>query len=244
MKTNIKKHERIVKSVQKQTISYFRQQKQARIFHGGTNSTRHRPESHDYIDISGLNNILEVNTSKRFVLAEPNVSLEELVDTTLKEGLLPPVISEFPAITVGGAVQGGAGESSSFKYGCFNTASLEYEVVVGDGSKVIASPKQNNELFYGIPSSCGSLGIITSVKLKLIPVTQSIKLVYNRVSSYKDAVQLISKYSKASNQPDYIDGIMFSKTRGVIMLGYFTEQTYSPKTSFHINTDEWFYIHA
>lgn len=244
MSVDTKDHNRTVKVVQKRIGNFYKLNKRARIFHGSTNSTRHKLDNSEYIDISNLNNILEVNSNKRYVLAEANVSLEKLVDATLAKGFIPPVVSEFPTITIGGAIQGGAGESSSFKWGCFNEISLEYEIILGDGSKIITSPKKNADLFYGIPSSCGSLGIITSAKLSLIPATPTIKLIYQRVNSSEETIRLISKLSRIKKKPDFIDSIMFSKTKGVVMVGYFTKLTDLPKASFHRNSDEWFYLHA
>jgi FAD/FMN-containing dehydrogenase len=177
-------------------------------------------------------------------LVEPNVSLERLIDATLEYGLMPPVVSEFPAITVGGAIQGGGIESSSFKYGCLHEPSLEYEIVLGDGSRVVASGSSNNDLFSGLACSCGTLGILTLIKLRLVPCTAFIKLAYHGVNSAKEAVSLINKYAKSDTRPDFIDGIMFSKTRGVIMVGLYTNQSDLAKASFHKLSDEWFYIHA
>jgi FAD/FMN-containing dehydrogenase len=41
--------------------------------------------------------------------------MDKLVKATLKYGLVPPVVTEFPGITVGGAIQGAAAETSSFR---------------------------------------------------------------------------------------------------------------------------------
>ena len=43
-------------------------------------------------------------------LVEPNVPMDRLVAATLQCGLIPPVVMEFPAITVGGGFTGTAGE--------------------------------------------------------------------------------------------------------------------------------------
>ena len=50
-------------------------------------------------------------------LVEPNVPMDTLVRETLRYGLLPPVVPEFPGITAGGGFAGTAAESGSFKYG-------------------------------------------------------------------------------------------------------------------------------
>lgn len=239
-------HNLAVKEIQTQVSDFFTRRKRARVFHGGTNSTRSRNiDRSQLIDIRRLSNIVEINPDKRYVLVEPNVTLEQLVDATLEYGLIPPVISEFPAITVGGAIQGGVGESSSFKWGCFHEPCLEYEVVQGNGDRILASPDKNADLFRGISCSYGSLGIITMVKLRLIPAPPKIKLAYHKIGSYEEAVKLIGKHTKPSRDgPDFIDSIMFSKTSGLIMIGSFTTQTDLPEASFHKFSDEWFYLYA
>jgi delta24-sterol reductase len=242
---SLKTHNKTVRDVQRQVARFFERKQQARIFHGGTNSTRTPDiDRSKVIDISRLDRIIEINNKQKYVLVEPNVSLERLIDATLKHGLMPPVISEFPAITVGGAIQGGAGESSSFKYGCLHEPSLEYEIVLGDGSRLVATPSQNIDLFRGIACSCGTIGILTMVKMRLVPCTAYVKLAYQRVRSASDAVSLINLAAKSPGGPDFIDGIMFSKNHGVIMLGYYTEESNLPRASFNKFSDEWFYIHA
>lgn len=74
-----------------------------RIYHGSTLSTRHSPrQRNQIIDVSSLNHVLRFDQSKKTVLVEPNVPMDQLVDATLAEGLLPKVVMELPNITVGG----------------------------------------------------------------------------------------------------------------------------------------------
>jgi hypothetical protein len=69
------------------------------------------------------------NPAQGFVaLVEPRVTMEQLVDTLLPFGLVPPVVPEFKHITVGGSIAGVAGESSSYKYGFFHDTCVSYEV--------------------------------------------------------------------------------------------------------------------
>lgn len=63
------------------------------------------------VDTSGLNHVITIDTKSMTALVEPNVPMDALVEATLREGLLPPVVMEFPGITVGGGFAGTAGES-------------------------------------------------------------------------------------------------------------------------------------
>lgn len=74
-----------------------------RIYHGSTLSTRHSPrQRNQIIDVSALNHVLKFDKSAKTVLVEPNVPMDQLVEATLAEGLLPKVVMELPNITVGG----------------------------------------------------------------------------------------------------------------------------------------------
>ena len=44
------------------------------------------------VDISNLNQILEINTQAKYALVEPNVPMDALVEGTLHHGMVPPVV--------------------------------------------------------------------------------------------------------------------------------------------------------
>lgn len=241
--TLIEQHNFDVKIVRAQMKDFFARGQKVKIYHGSTNSTRAQKfEKDKFIDVSRLDRVIEVNIAGEYILVEPNVPMDKLVEETLKHRLVPPVVMEFPGITVGGGIQGGAGESSSFKYGLFHDICLEYEIVLGNGDVITASQTQNQDLFYGIACSYGSLGIITLVKLHLTPVKDFIHLTYHSVKSFDEAISLMEK--KVSEMVDFVDGIMFTKNRGVIMSGNFANKNNLPISTFSKRTDEWFYLHA
>lgn len=232
-----------LKDIQSQMRYFYSQKKKVKIYHGSTNSTRALKFQRDKIvDISKLNRIIAINSDEKYALVESNVPMDKLVEETLKYGLVPPVVMEFPGITVGGGVQGGAGESSSFKYGLFHDCCSEYEIVLGNGDVVIASPQQNFDLFWGTAASYGSLGVITLVKLRLVQAKRFVHLTYHAVKSFKEAIDLIE--NKVGEAVNFVDGIMFAKNFGVVMVGNFSEEKSIPVSTFCKAADEWFYLHA
>lgn len=74
-----------------------------RIYHGSTNSTRpaNFKASH-MVDTSHLNHVLSVDREGMTCMVEPNVPMDRLVNHLQPYGLVPPVVMEFPGITVGG----------------------------------------------------------------------------------------------------------------------------------------------
>ena len=107
---------------------------------------RYRSQS---IDISSLDQILEIDPERRLCTAEPGVPFSRLVPATLAHGLLPTVVPELEGITVGGAIAGGSVESMSFRYGGLHDSCVEYEIIGGSGEIVTCSPTQEPLLFSG-----------------------------------------------------------------------------------------------
>lgn len=239
----LKQHDSYLKKIQKQVKFFYSQKQKVKIYHGSTNSTRAQNfEKDKLVDVSQLNHVIEINTKEQYILVEPNVPMDKLVEATLEYHLVPPVVMEFPGITVGGGVQGGAGESSSFKYGLFHDICLEYEIVIGNGEVLTVSPTQNPDLFYGTACSYGSLGVITLVKLRLVPAKDFVHLTYYNVKSFEEALSLTKK--KVGEEVNFVDGIMFSKKSGMIMTGNFSEKKDLPISTFCGAKDEWFYLHV
>ena len=69
----------------------------------------------------------------------------------------------------------------------FQHICLSYELVLSDGSVVTCSEKENSDLFYAVPWSYGTLGFLASVKVKMIPAKEYIKMTYIPVDSFQAA---------------------------------------------------------
>ena len=153
----------------------------------------HCPRPHEYkegalrLDISKLNSVLRVDSLHaglsdwelvpveirdfKEIAAVATVgalsSMEVLVDTLLPLGLVPAVVPEFKGITVGGAVQGLAAESSSAKYGFVHDSVIEFDALLANGTRVTCSRTRNAELFRAVPGSFGSLATVSYTHLTL-----------------------------------------------------------------------------
>ncbi|MFZ1720464.1 MAG: FAD-binding protein [Candidatus Moraniibacteriota bacterium] len=225
-------------------ISEDPKSKRINFTHGSTNSTR-TEESEDFacVDISDLNDVLEVNMQEGFVLVEPNVSLDKLLEITLEYNFIPQVVAEFPGITVGGAINGASLESSSFQYGQFNDTAEKYEVVLSSGDVVTASREENSDLFYGISGSYGTLGLLTLIKLRLAPAKKYVRLTYEPITSRQECLKLLRD---RCNSPgvQYVEAILFDKTKGVVISGELADDGDAPVCAYARAGDPWFYLHA
>ncbi|KAL6703925.1 hypothetical protein ACN47E_008961 [Coniothyrium glycines] len=241
------RHQRVVAQVAYKVRDYFTRKEPFRISHGSTNSTRPNLKKR-VVDISSLRNVLTVDKETRTCVVEPNVPMDRLVEATLPHGLVPPVVMEFPGITVGGGYAGTAGESSSFKFGFFDRTITEVEMILADGEVVKASENVNKDLFRGAAGAVGTLGLTTLVTLKLIEAKKYVKTTYHPTRSLAQAVKEVREHTQNENgkRNDYVDGVLFSKDHGAIVTGELTDDLppdAKPQT-FSNPWDPWFYLHV
>ncbi|KAF2844969.1 FAD-binding domain-containing protein [Plenodomus tracheiphilus IPT5] len=241
-------HNLVVERVRSHIQQFYATKRPFRVYHGSTNSTRQADFDRDAIvDVSSLNHVLSIDCAKKTALVEPNVPMDALVHETMKHGLLPPVVMEFPGITVGGGFVGTAGESSSFKYGFFDRTVLSAQVVLADGALVTASHIENSDLFEGLRGSFGTLGVLTMVEMQLIPLKQLVEVTYHPTFSFENAMGKL-RYQMGEKRNDYLDGVLFSKGFGVVVAGRLIERKelsqHLPIRRFSRPWDEWFWIHA
>ncbi|CAG8975121.1 hypothetical protein HYALB_00004419 [Hymenoscyphus albidus] len=242
-RSSLELHEKAVEKIAQSVRGFFEKGEKFRIFHGSTNSTRSTLKR-NLVDTSNLSNVLEVDIKRKTCLVQPNVPMDRLVEATLKHGLVPPVVMEFPGITVGGGYSGTSGESSSFKHGFFDRTINRVEMVLADGKVTNLSPTEKSDLFNGAAGAVGTFGVTTLVELQLHDAKKYVETTYHPVSSMTEATK---KLKEATSSPglDYVDGIMYSKTHGAIITGRLTDEKYGLKVQrFSGAWDPWFYLHV
>lgn len=216
-------HQTRTEALARQIKAFHERRQPFRVYHGGSNSTRRTVyDRKQVVDTSGFNHVISVNAEKLQAIAEPNVSMGRLVDACLPHGLVPAVVPEFPAITVGGAFAGTAGESSSFRYGFVDKTISEIEIVLSTGEIRKTSPFNDAELYHGAAGSFGTLGVLSLCTVKLVPAQQYVRVTYHPISSSQEAIKKTEELT-ADQSVSYLDGILFSKTSGVIMSGSFAD---------------------
>ncbi|CVL08296.1 related to 24-dehydrocholesterol reductase precursor [Fusarium proliferatum] len=146
----MERHNQIVQDIADKIGDFYKLRKPYRVFHGSSSSTRlrHATEA-NVIDISMLSQVISVDTAQRTCLVEPNVPMDRLVEATMPYGLVPPVVMEFPGITVGGGFAGTSGESSSFRHGFFNETVDFVEMI-----RLIEAKKFVKTTYHRVDNDC------------------------------------------------------------------------------------------
>ncbi|KAG7004552.1 hypothetical protein G7Y79_00024g055020 [Physcia stellaris] len=178
-------------------------------------------------------------------IVEPNVSMDALVRRSLRYGLIPPVVPEFPDITVGGGFAGTAAESSSFKYGFLENTVNWIEIILADGSVTLASRDFKSDLYHGAAGTFGTLGVITLLEIQLVNAEAFVQLTYHPVNSMREVVAQVQKATE-DHDNDFVDGILFKRDRGAVITGRFIKEPCPslPVRSFTQARDEWYYLHV
>lgn len=242
----MERHKTLITEVTSRAQELFEKKVPFRIYHGSTNSTRRSWKTQDnIIDTSRLNRVLSVDPTMHTALVEPNVGMDELVEATLLHGMIPLVVMEFSAITVGGGFSGTSGESSSFRYGTFDATINWIEIVLTTGEVMKASRTEKPDLFWGAASAFGTLGIVTLLEVQLEKAQQYVQLTYHQVSSMADANTMLQA-GMTDQGNDFIDGIIYAPDSIMIFTGRTTDTlpAGSSPRYFLRSWEPWFYIHA
>lgn len=238
-----------VKDLSAKVAGFYKTSTPFRLYHGNTNSTRASVRTYaNSLDVSHLNHVLEVDVKRQTCVVEPNVAMDALVEATLAYGLIPPVVPEFPGITVGGAFAGTAGESSSFRYGFFDATVTWCEVILADGENVKCSQDDKPDLFNGLKGTFGTIGVGVAFEIQLMEAANYVKLSYYVVGHGITAAK--TKLAELCEQPagsvEFVDGIMFNTQQGVLLSGQLVNGNDDglPVQTFSKRSDPWFYLHA
>lgn len=169
------------------------------------------------LNLRNQKKVLTLDFENKTAWVEPGMTMSELVEAFLPYGLIPPVVPEFKGITVGGAIQGAAIESSSFHYGQFNDICLAYELLLGDGTVIEVSPDKTPELFWGVSGTYGTLGFILSVKLRLIETLPFLKMKVTSFFSVEAALSFMETAMEASVPPFGIEAIIYDASKVAVI---------------------------
>lgn len=176
-----------------------------------------------------LYDILNINTDNLIVRVEPFVSIGQLTHALNPMGYTLPVVPEMDDLTIGGLINGTGIESSSHKYGLFHEIITELELLLGDGRVVIATAdNEYSDLFHAIPWSYGTLALLLSAKLKLIPCKDYVKVTYtphhDKEAYVEHMRQLSGEYNnKGNTTPMFVEGLAYSLDTAVVMSGEFID---------------------
>ncbi len=119
----------------------------------------------------GLDRFLGFEPETGVLLCEAGVSLGEILELFVPRGWFLPVTPGTRHVTVGGAIANDVHGKNHHKAGTFGAQTLGFELLRSDGTRRWCSRTENIDLFRATIGGLGLTGLMTSVSLKLRPIS-------------------------------------------------------------------------
>ena len=162
---------------------------------GGTVPSKHGDEV--ILSTERMNNIINVDKKNFYLTVQSGCILEKIKETAYKNNRhFPLTLPSQASCTIGGNISTNAGGSCVLKYGMTKDLVEGLEVVLPDGSVInsIKNIKKDNRGFdpkYLHIGSEGTLGIITTVKLKLFPEIKEKVMAIVAIKNIEKAIEFL-----------------------------------------------------
>ncbi len=177
------------------------------------------------MDLKRLNQIVEIDGSNMTAIVEAGVVLEKFQDTVEKRKLFyPPDPQSGCVCTIGGNVATRAGGPRGVKYGTTGNYVTGLEVVLPDGSIITPGGKfVKQSVGYDITrlmtGSEGTLGVITKVNLRLLPLPEANRSAVAVCETIEQAAELVAEIIARGAVPAMLE--FLTKLAITVMNQYF-----------------------
>ena len=175
-----------------------------------------------------MNRILEISKTNLTAIAEPGVVLQDFNVALAEQGLFfPPDPQSFFGCTLGGCVAENAGGPYCVKYGVTKQYVLGLEVVLADGyvmnlGGVTVKNRTGYELAMLFTGSEGTLGIITKIILRLLPMPparKSMMAVFDEMDVAAQAVTDILASGIVPAKIEFVDNFVIRRIEELTPMG-------------------------
>ncbi|MGA2465669.1 MAG: FAD-binding and (Fe-S)-binding domain-containing protein [Thermodesulfobacteriota bacterium] len=144
------------------------------------------------LDLSRMDRILEIDKENGYVVVEPGVICNNLNAALAPTHFFPPDPGSANLASLGGMVSTNASGNRALKYGTTKHYVLGLEVVLADGrtintGSILGKTSSGYDLTQLFTNAEGTLGVITKIILKVLPIPEYIAFAEARFSSTLDA---------------------------------------------------------
>lgn len=144
-------------------------------------------------DMSTLRTVHRVTDDSAIV--EAGCSWSDVLDATLPRGLTPPVLPDYPGLSVGGTLSIGGIGPATFRHGAQVDNVRSLQVVTGEGDVLWCSNTKKRDLFEAVLAGQGQCAMIARAELRLVPAPTTVRvfsLAYPDVATAMGDADLLS----------------------------------------------------
>lgn len=167
------------------------------------------------LDMSSMNNVLEINPETMTVRTQAGIFWHQLAEILRRDGLDYLSAPLNLTASVGGTLGVGGIDVNSPRLGCSADQAVELQVVTPTGEIVNCSEHENPDLFERVLLGYGQFGVITEAVMKVRKFTP-ITMQYFYYSSLRTAIEDLQFMSK-EDAADYV-GILTILDRAITLL--------------------------
>lgn len=163
------------------------------------------------LSLEKMNKLLEVDTENLFMVVEPGVTTGEVQKTAQEHGLLyagDPCSAD--SSFIGGNVATNAGGNKAVKYGVTSRHIYGLEIVMANGEIVTFGGKNvkdvtGYDIVHLIVGSEGTLGVVTKIWLKLMPLPKYVADLLVPFADMQTAIKVVPKIMTAGIIPTCLE---------------------------------------
>ena len=168
------------------------------------------PDGGVVLDMSGMNKILKLDEDTLTITVEPGVILKDLIKYVEDRGYLYAPDPAEKGASIGGNVSTNAGGMRAVKYGVTRNYVLGLDLVKVDGTKISLGSKTYKyssglNLQQLVVGSEGTLGVITKITLKLLPLPEFTLNTVIAFDSLSQGIKNVNKIFKSHLDPTAIE---------------------------------------
>ncbi|GBD95789.1 MAG TPA: FAD-binding protein [Nitrospirae bacterium] len=173
------------------------------------------------LSLEGMNRIIDIDEKNMVAIVEPGVINSHLQEKLEETGLFyPPDPASMKFCTLGGNVAENAGGPRAIKYGVTKDYVLGLETVLPDGRVLMTGGKTYKgvvgyDLTRLLVGSEGTLGIITKIFLKVLPLPEETVTLLCTFSKLGGAAQTVGKITSSGIIPRTLEFMDSESIRAV-----------------------------
>ena len=169
--------------------------------------------------------ILGLSEDGRTLHVEPGATVGEVTAWLLSRELQLECTLEMADATLGGLAMATGMTTHSHVCSLIHETIVEYEIVTASGDIILArEDNEHADLWRALPWSHGTLGLLTSLRLRVVPASPWVQLTYTPYASALDlgvAYRAILAQAERDDPetPFFVEAIVFDRERSVLMTG-------------------------
>lgn len=176
------------------------------------------------VDTRRFNRILDWDPAGGIVTVEPGVTIGDLWRHVVRDGWWPEVVPGTMHPTIGGCIAANCHGKNNWKAGTVAEYVESLQMMLPSGEVLLCGPGENAEIFHAVGGGLGMLGIVTSITLRLRPITSGmLRVTQFAARNLEEMFETVAGHTPSADcLVGWIDGLATGSAlgRGLVQSAY------------------------